>query len=153
MLNRFTPRVWALQRSISPFYTFLLEAYQEGIPVSLTLNTGKVYIGLVVETLDPLREPVAVRLLPIFSGNRDAEGRLNLTTDYEALYSTLSRGRASQLGLPADWSSQFDLAIRADDIVTATPFSAAIYAEFNPDWKERNNRRNQPGTASAAADS
>jgi hypothetical protein len=86
----------------------------------------------------------------MFSGNRDAEGRLNLTTDYEALYSTLRRGRAAQLGLPADWPSQFDRAIRVDDIVTATPFSAAIYTEFNPDWKERINGHNQPGTAFAA---
>jgi hypothetical protein len=136
MLNRLTPRRWALQRSVSAFYTFLLEAREEGTPVSLTLNTGKVYIGLIVEALDPIREPVAVTLLPIFSGNRDAEGRLNLTTDYEALYSTLSRGRAAQLGLPSNWSSQFELTIRADEIVTAALFSAAIYAEFNPGWKQ-----------------
>jgi hypothetical protein len=142
MLNRFTPRRWALQRSVSPFYSFLLEAQQKGTPVSLTLNTGKVYIGLVAEAPDPTREPVAVALLPIFSGNRDAEGRLNLTTDYETLYSSLMRGRAAQLGLPADWPSQFDLTIRADEIVTAAPFSPAIYSEFNPDWKERISRRN-----------
>ena len=137
LLNQVTPRRWALKRSVSPFYSLLLEAQQEGNPVSLTLNTGKVYIGLLVETLDPIREPVAVTLLPLFSGNRDAEGRVNLTTDYESLYLSFSRGRGAQLGLPADWLSQFDLAIRADDIVTATPFSPAIYAEFNPDWNRR----------------
>jgi hypothetical protein len=95
-----------------------------------------VYIGLVIETLEPTREPVAVVMLPIFSGNRDAEGRLNLTTDYEMLYSSLRHGRAVQLGLPADWPSQFELTIRADEIVTAALFSAAIYAEFNPGWKQ-----------------
>jgi hypothetical protein len=46
MLNRFTPRQWALQRSVGPFYSFLLKVQQEAIPVSLTLNTGKVYIGI-----------------------------------------------------------------------------------------------------------
>jgi hypothetical protein len=153
VLNRFTPRQWALQLSVSRFYGFLLEAQQEGTLVSLTLNTGKVYIGVLVETLDPIRDPVAITLLPTFSGNRDTEGRLNLTTDYEALYSALRRGRAAQLGLPADWLSQFELTIRAGDIVTASPFSAAIYGEFNPDWKERMNPRNQPGTAFAAASS
>jgi len=150
LLNRFTPRPWAWRRGVGPIYSFLLVAQQEAVPVSLTLNTGKVYIGLVVDALDPIREPVAVTLLPIFSGYRDAEGRLNLTTDYGALYSTLSRGRAAQLGLPADWPSQFELTIRADEIVTAAPFSPVIYGEFNPDWKERMNRRNQPGTAFAA---
>jgi hypothetical protein len=136
ILNRFTPRRWALQRSVSAFYTFFLKAQQGGTPVSLTLDTGKVYIGLVIETLDPTREPVAVVLLPIFSGNRDAQGRLNLTTDYGTLYSSLRRGRAAQLGLSADWLLQFELTIRADEIVTAALFSAPIYAEFNPGWKQ-----------------
>jgi hypothetical protein len=140
MLNHFTPRRWALHRRVSPFYGFLLETQQEVVPVSLTLKTGKVYIGLVVEALDPIREPFAVTLLPIFSGNRDAEGRLNLTTDYETLYSSLRHGRAAQLGLPADWSSQFELTIRADEIVTASLFSAAIYAEFNPGWKQHSSQ-------------
>jgi hypothetical protein len=153
MLNRFTPRQWALRRSVGPFYSFLLKVQQEAIPVSLTLNTGKVYIGIVVGAPDPIRQPVAIRLRPIFSGIRDAEGRLNLTTDYEALYSTLRRGRAVQLGLHADWPSQFELAIRVDDIVTASPFSAAIYSEFNPDWKERITRHNQQATAFAASSS
>lgn len=152
-LNRFTPRQWALRRSVSSFYSFLLEAQRKSILVSLTLSSGKVYTGLIVEDLDPFREPVAVTLVPMFSGHRDAEGRLNLTTDYESLYASLNRGRAAQLGLPADWSSQFELAIRVDDIVTASPFSAAIYSEFNPDWKERINRHNQPATAFAAAGS
>jgi len=94
---------------------------------------------------------VIVPLLPMLSGQRDPEGRLNLTTDYEGIYSTLKHGRAMQLGLPADWLSQFELAIRADQIVTAALFSPTIYAEFNPDWKERINRRSQPGDALAAA--
>lgn len=88
-LNRFTPRQWALTRKVSSFYRFLLKAQQKSILVSLTLNSGKVYIGLLVEAIDPSLEPVAITLLPMFSGNRDAEGRVNLTTDYEALYSTL----------------------------------------------------------------
>jgi hypothetical protein len=141
--NVFTPRRWAQQRSISAFYRFLLQARQKSLPVSLTLNTSKVYIGLVVATLDPAREPVVVPLLPILSGHRDSEGRLNLTTDYEAVYSALKHGRAIQLGLPTDWLSQFAVAIRADEIVTAALFSPAIYAEFNPDWKQRIARQNQ----------
>jgi hypothetical protein len=152
-LNRFTPRQWALRRSVSSFYSFLSEAQQKSILVSLTLNSGKVYIGIVTEVVDPSCEPVAITLLPMFSGNRDAEGRVNLTTDYEALYSSLRHGRAAQLGLPADWPSLFNLAIRADDIVTATPFSTAIYAEVNPDWQERINRHNQPATAFLLASS
>jgi hypothetical protein len=137
MANLVTPRWWALQRSFSAFDALLLQAHLEEIPVSLTLKTGKVYIGLVSMCPNPTREPVAVTLLPMLSGNRDADGRLTLTTDYDAVYSTLRAGRAMQLGLPADWQSQFELQIRADEIVTAAPFSRAIYGEFNPDWKQR----------------
>jgi hypothetical protein len=135
--NVFTPRHWALQRSISAFYRFLLQAQRKYLAVSLTLNTGKVYIGLIVTPFDPLREPVVVPLLPVLSGYRDTEGRLNLTTDYGTVYSNLRHGRAAQLGLPTDWLSQFALCIRADEIITAALFSPAIYAEFNPDWKQQ----------------
>ena len=108
----------------------------EEIPVSLTLKTGKVYIGLVAMCPNPSREPVAVTLLPMLSGNRDADGRLTLTTDYDAVYSTLRAGRAMQLGLSADWESQIKLQIRADEIVTVALFSTAIFAEFNPEWQQ-----------------
>lgn len=111
------------------------------------------YIGLVVAPLDLVQEPVVVPLLPILSGHRDPEGRLNLTTDYEAVYSTLEHGRAAQLGLPADWLCRFSLAVRADEIVTAAVFSPAIYTEFNPGWKECISRDNQPAAALAAANS
>ncbi|HWM65952.1 MAG TPA: hypothetical protein VNO35_05160 [Steroidobacteraceae bacterium] len=86
---------------------------------------------------------MAVTFLPRLSGNRDATGRLTLTTDYEALYLLLEAGRASQLGLPADWRSQIELQIRADEIVTAAVFSTAIYAEFNPNWKEQMSQPNR----------
>lgn len=40
-------------------------------------------------------------------------------------------------GPPANSAFLFNLIIRADDIVTATPFSEAIYTEFNPGWRQR----------------
>jgi hypothetical protein len=135
--NVFTPRRWASQRSIGALYRFLMQASWNGLTVSLTLNTGKVYVGLIVASLDVLGEPVVVPLLPILSGYRDTEGRLNLTTDYGTVYSNLKHGRAAQLGLPTDWLSQFALSIRADEIITVALFSPTIYAEFNPDWKQQ----------------
>jgi hypothetical protein len=137
LLNIVTPRRWALERSVSAFDALLLRAQADDLPVSLTLSTGKVYIGIVVSTPDPTREPVVVSLIPMFSGFRDPEGRMTLTTDYDTVYSNLRFGRAKQLGLPTEWLSQFLLTIRADEIVTAALFSPAVYADFNPDWKQR----------------
>lgn len=80
VLNIFTPRRWALQRSVSAFDALLLRAQAADLPVSLTLSTGKVYIGIIVSTPDPTREPVVVSLVPMFSGFRDTEGDMTLTT-------------------------------------------------------------------------
>jgi hypothetical protein len=57
---------------------------------------------------------------------------------YQALTIT-----ASQLSLAADYLSQFEVAIRATEIITAARFSPTIYTEFNPDWKQRMAERNQ----------
>ena len=137
LLNIVTPRQWALQRSLGPLNRLFLRAQQEDMPVQVTLNTGKVYIGVLISITDPDNEPDIVKLLPMFSGQRDAHGRMVLSTDYEAVYTALRHGQASALNLPAHWLSQFELAIRADTIVTATLFSPAVYAKFNPDWQHR----------------
>jgi len=136
LANLVTPRWWALRRSLSAFDRLLLRSHLESVPVSLTLKTGKVYVGLVAICPDPTREPVAVTLLPMLSGNRDAEGRITLTTDYDAVYSVLREGEAARLGLPADWESEIELQIRTDEIVAAALFSKEIYGEFKPGWQQ-----------------
>jgi hypothetical protein len=134
ILNLVTPRMWALRRNVSALHRFLSRAYRDDVPVALTLDTGKVYIGLVNESL---QDPAFVTLMPRFSGHRDSEGRIALTTDYDSVYSRLAGSNDADILLPADWPSNFELTIRADKIITATPFSPAIYTEFNPGWRER----------------
>ena len=89
-----------------------------------------------VSITDPNGIPT-ITIVRVFSGHRDAHGRMLLTTDYDRVYAELERGGATQLGLPADWKLQFHLAIRADTIVTATLFSPSVYARFTADWQER----------------
>ena len=105
--------------------------------VCLTLQSGKVYVGFVSKHPNPTLDPVAIAFLPMFSGNRDATGHLTLTTDYEVIYSALEAGRANQIGLPANWQSEFELQIRAEEIISAAKFSLAIYAEFNREWRQQ----------------
>ena len=116
LLNIFTPRRWALLRSVGAFDALFLRAQADDLPVQLTLSSGKVYIGIVVSTADPTREPVVVSIIPMFSGFRDAEGRMTLTTDYDTVYSNLRMGRATQLGLPAHWLSQSS-SVRGTEVV------------------------------------
>ena len=150
-LNLFTSRFWALERSVGTLDRLLLEAQRVEMPVSLTLTSGKVYIGPVVSITDPIGTPM-VSLLPVFSGYRDADGRMHLTTDYDTVYADLERGGAAQLGLPAEWQSRFRLSIRADNIVTAALFSPLVYAKFNPGWREQLARPHPDGSTTSGAD-
>ncbi len=136
VLNLFTSRWWALESSLAGLDRLLLQAQLADMPVCLTLTTGKVYIGPVVSITDPNGMPM-VTLLPVYSGYRDAEGRMILTTDYDRVYADLERGGAAQLDLPTDWQSRFQLAIQAEMIVTAALFSPSVYAKFNPGWREQ----------------
>jgi hypothetical protein len=136
LFNVFTSRRWAQQRSLGALNRLLLRAQREDMPVQLTLNTGKIYIGLVAEITNPDREADVIRIIPMFSGYRDAKSRMALTTDYESIYGQLASGRAAHLGLPDSWLSQFELVISADTIVSAALFSPAVYAEFNPHWQQ-----------------
>jgi hypothetical protein len=54
--NLVTSRRWALRRSVEGLDKLLLKAQEQALPVSFTLNSGKIYIGVVVDTgQSPLR--------------------------------------------------------------------------------------------------
>jgi len=138
LLNGVTSRRWALRRSVEGLDKLLFEAQQQALPVSFTLNSGKIYIGIIVDTPNPAGEDKITTILPMFSGYRGPAGRMNLTTDYQKLYESLHAGKAVALGLPKDdWISHFKLTFSADTISTAALFSPAVYAEFNPAWKQQ----------------
>jgi hypothetical protein len=143
LLNIFTSRRWAQERSLGALNRLLLRGQQQDMPVQLTLNTGKVYIGMPTAITDPDREPDFVKVVPMYSGYRDSQGGMVLTTDYEALYEALEGGKATQLQLPEDFLSTFELAIRAETIVSAILFAPAVYATFNPDWQQKMAAHNQ----------
>jgi hypothetical protein len=143
LANRFTPASWALGRSLSTFDKLLLRSYLEEIQVSLTLNTGKVYVGQVAEEPNPVLKPVAVSLLPRYSGHRDAAGQLILDTDYAAVFLTFNLRRDHLTGALTDWNLRTNLQIRGDEIVSAAIFSQEIHDEFNPNWRRQLSPRNQ----------
>jgi hypothetical protein len=137
LFNLFTPKAWSLQLSFSRLDKLLYQAQQSDMPVCVTLDTGKVYIGLVVSITDPDRHPPSITLFPMFSGTRDDLGRLVLTTDYEAVYRAfeVDQNKPRQFQLPDPWEQVFLVVIRAASIVTTTMFSPKILEEFNPNWR------------------
>jgi hypothetical protein len=143
LLNVFTSRRWAQERSLGALNRLLLRGQQQDMPVQLTLTSGKVYIGMPTAITDPDREPDFVKIVPMYSGYRDPQGAMVLTTDYEALYEALEGGKANQLQLPEDFLSTFELAIRAETIISAILFAPKVYATFNPDWQQKLVAHNQ----------
>jgi hypothetical protein len=139
LLNLVTPRRWAARRSAGPLDRLLMRSQEARAPALLTLNTGKVYIGLVVSITDPEFEPPAIIILPMLSGHRDDMGRMALTTDYEAVYASLKVPPGSAPDL-----TQFYLVIRADSIVSASQFSPTLYAQFHPGWRQKIVQQDQP---------
>jgi hypothetical protein len=146
VLNILSPRDWGLRRSFSALDALMFRAQRADMPVCITLNTGKAYIGLVVRITDPDHPPPSITMLPMFSGFRNDQGRLKLTTDYAAVYKELAREpeKIKDLKLPSVLREVFEMIIRADTIVSATMFSPAIYAKFNPDWRESISAKSQP---------
>ena len=146
LLNLIPSRGWAYARGLSNLDQLLHKAQRNDMPVSITLTNGKVYVGLVVRISDPDRPPPSIVLFPMLSGHRDATGRLTLTTDYEKVYGALDEtpGMPEKLGLPETWEPNFYLVLRADQIVTATMFSPAVYSAFNPGWRESIDARSAP---------
>lgn len=146
LLNTVLPQRWAIARGLSNLDRLLHDAQQRDMPVSVTLTNGKVYVGLVVRISDPDRPPPSIMLFPMLSGHRDAAGRFNITTDYARVYESLDEapGRLEDLGLPETWEPNFYLVLRADQIVSATMFSPAVYSEFNPGWRERMEMSDSP---------
>ena len=134
----------ALRYSLGTLDRMLLKAQTENMPVSVTLSSDKVYIGLIRRITEPDHPPAMIVMVPMMSGHRDANGRVKITTEYETIYDKLRAGQGAEYKLPKKWSEQFELVIRADSIVTATPFSTAVYSSFNPNWKEKIALQDQP---------
>jgi hypothetical protein len=137
LANVLTPSQWSIRRNLNGLDFLLLRGQSRNMPVSLTLTNSKIYIGLVVRITDPERPPAMVTLLPMYSGHRIDDGRMELTTDYEKVYANFVNPTLVSSGQPP-WDQQLDnfhIAIRADTIVTATLFSPRMYSHFNPGWE------------------
>ncbi len=141
LMNCVTPRRLALRHSLGSLERVLHDGHTGGWLVALTLDSGKIYVGYVKRFLNSEDQPSDVEIEPAFSGYRDEQNQTVLTTDYEAIWEVLLRGRAHQLSLSAQWRDRWRLAIRSNSVVSAAPFDPAIYGEFNPHWRDQLIRR------------
>lgn len=98
-------------------------------PLSLTLDTRKVYIGMVARTNEPDDGSSHVTLLPLFSGFRDPNSlELSLENRYDEVFDYFD---PLQNGPTTFDIRDFLLVIPLSQIVTANPFNYHIYKRLH----------------------
>jgi len=105
--------------------SLIAEAARRVVPVSVTMQNNKVYVGLLNETPDPRQQRKFLPVLPLMSGYRDATtGRVSFTTYYNRIYRKLPE-------LSAEIHTEdFRIALPLDRLQSINMFDVAVYLEF-----------------------
>ncbi len=93
--------------------------------IQVTLENGKVYVGLVTESLDPASLAKYFKMQPFMSGFRsNDDGRVHFTTFYQDVL----EGIDSQV--PPELRKSFQLIVPIDKVITASGFNFQAYERF-----------------------
>lgn len=114
---------------------FIRSAVEKEIPISATMDDGKVYVGFVAGGFDPAIGRKCIQLLPLASGYRDSKThKLTFTTFYTALYgdTPINDPKPKPLPPPLDHltAADFITLLPADRIASYRLFHADAYQEF-----------------------
>lgn len=97
-------------------------------PVAITLETRKVYVGMVADTIEPSENDSYLSILPLYSGYRDREEhQLRLNHRYKTLIDGLIDDDESIINASADYV----IAIPIGRIVTIHIFNPDLYQEVS----------------------
>lgn len=134
-LNRHFPLERESRRVIERRGDFLELLFSRSIEqteqLSISLASGKAYVGFVTSNLDPAFDRKYMRLLPVLSGYRQPDTKeLVITRDYAEVYAKHLDTDGDMLDQFAD---EFQLVIPVSEIVTANLFDPDVYEMFNPD--------------------
>lgn len=129
-LNYLLPSEKLLQRAVRDHDVerLLLNALRRGMPVAVTMENRKVYVGFLTTTVDPLQPRRTISLLPMRSGYRDnADGTLRFTTDYHQLFATELDQQEQLKHLNLD---DFEIIVPADRVQSISLFDFEAYEAF-----------------------
>jgi hypothetical protein len=113
----------------------LLEAAIQYKSISVTTSSGKVYVGLVVQTGEPKTNRRVIALLPFMSGYRTETGKVIFTTFYDEIYQERAKERDDEE------SNDFRLILPTDKLVSISFFDIKVYEAFNVKDKQVAPRR------------
>ena len=107
------------------FEKLVLYAQKNEKPLLLTLETGEVYVGLVVYTPEPTLPREYLRIAPVFSGYRERETqRVVLSINYDTVIKKLADPDDDELSHLK--KEDFEAVIPAERIVSAHIFDHAV---------------------------
>ena len=120
-------------------------ALAENRQISLTLKSGKVYIGFALENFNPAFDRKYITLLPATSGYRDpVDHTIVFTTFYTDVYQSLAAAQRTDLK-PSD----FTIIIPVGEVQSASLFDWYAYDAFNSDAEDASAAA--PATAPSSA--
>ncbi len=106
----------------------LVRSLRKTEQLSISLASGKVYVGFVTSAVDASFDRKHMKLLPTVSGYRDPHTReLVITHEYAEVYEQLMEDDRAELIAHAD---DFQVVIPIGEIVTASRFDPDVYEMF-----------------------
>ena len=112
---------------------FLLDSVDNELPIIITMDDGKVYVGFLVAGFDPAIGRKCLSLLPLISGYRDgATQKVKFTTFYTQVYGSDTVKGLAELPEPLAHltAEHFITVIPADRISSCRLFDATAYQVF-----------------------
>lgn len=105
----------------------LLRAMEENMPVSITLGSGKVYVGFVTGAIEPGEKREMLRILPLASGYRAGESmKLKFTTQYGSIYQKFANDSSLSHLRP----QLFEIVLPLSEVMTLNLFDIEAYKAF-----------------------
>ena len=114
-----------LQTITDPLESLLSRSLLKGEAVQATLSTGKVYVGYVLEALDPDLPTKFIKLQPLMSGQRGSDGNVEYTTFYDKVLADFAADPATKAAVDS-----FQQVIPVDKVVTLSGFNLDAYVHF-----------------------
>jgi len=108
----------------------LVRAIRRTKPVSVTLKSGKTYIGFVVGNVDPSVDRRFISLLPLQSGYRDPQHQLVINTDYARVYERINNEGQPEPELD-ELMRDFIIVLPVGEIQSVNIFDRDAYRLFN----------------------
>lgn len=129
--NQIWSREYAVRKGVDDeddyFEELIIRSLENAEQVSITLSSGKVYVGLIICGGQHAYDRQFLRILPMASGYRDPETKeMILTTYYAPVYKRLYLDEQNASIAPED----FEVVIPSDSIEIASTFDPTAYALF-----------------------